>query len=183
MASPHCTNIHPLYHKQTADWTSHKKLCKEISESKERQFSNREIRAHQRMLSGFFQNNHISILRQVCAFCQERKVTKRDILLVVDFFGDAPALRGEFKIALSKRYFEGSRPDEPVWFPENLWKGVKDQYQRMTTGQLLTVCHYPDGSSGVSNVSLKSPSSGLPIMSDEERRVLRESLEKCFIGL
>lgn len=117
------------------------------------------------MLSGFLLNNYFNILLGAFSFCKEHNVTKHDILLEIDFFGDAPALRGDFNFGLVDGYIRGNRPSEPEWYPDNLWRGIRDKHKRMAADNMLTVCRYPDDSAGASNIGLRNPSTGLPMMS------------------
>jgi hypothetical protein len=38
------------------------------------------------------------------------------LVIEINFFWRRTALRDEFKVGLTSRYNEGSRPDEPDWF-------------------------------------------------------------------
>jgi hypothetical protein len=43
-------------------------------------------------------------------------IKKSELVVEMEFFDKAPALRGECKIGLTKNYLEGSRPNELDWF-------------------------------------------------------------------
>lgn len=61
-------------------------------------------------------------------------IDKQELVLELDFFateGSAPALREppEFKVGITKRYFEGDRPEEPDWF----YKGTEVYEKNVTS--------------------------------------------------
>jgi hypothetical protein len=102
---------------------------------------------------------------------------KKELVIVLNFYEDAPALRDEFKVGLTSRYLKGSRPDEPDCFFKGTsvyegnvgrWLlGANEHYGRMTSDRLLAFCRYGDGSSGVYKLSLMNPESGKELLSDE----------------
>jgi hypothetical protein len=58
----------------------------------------------------------VAIAREVNKKIQEYNVPQNELLLVIDFFEDAPALRNEFKVGLMFRFLDGSPlVDEPDW--------------------------------------------------------------------
>ncbi|CAB9497300.1 expressed unknown protein [Seminavis robusta] len=151
--------------RECQDWKKHKKQCK--METKAKTFTDREVDSHQQLLTGFLHKNYFRILLKAHAFCEEHGVGKQDILLEIDFYGDAPALRGEFSFDLVSGYIHDNRPNEKEWFPNDLWKGIKDKYRTMTPDPVLAVCHYPDDSGGAYRLGLKNQDTGLAMMSNE----------------
>jgi hypothetical protein len=64
----------------------------------------------------FLKLNSVAIAREVNKKIQEYNVPQNELLLVIDFFEDAPALRNEFKVGLMFRFLDGSPlVDEPDW--------------------------------------------------------------------
>jgi hypothetical protein len=159
---------------QVADWKSHKIMCKLATEGG---FSSSHAKAVESAVMSFVKTNYYSIVDECYKKCKEYNVPKKELVIEINFFGDAPALRDEFKVGLTSRYLEGSRPDEPDWFSKgtSVYKnnigrwlvGAKDHYDRMTSDRLLAFCVYGDGNSGVYKLSLMNPVTGKELLSDE----------------
>jgi hypothetical protein len=159
---------------QVADWKSHKIMCKLATEGG---FSSSHAKAVESAVMSFVKMNYYSIVDECYKKCKEYNVPKKELVIEINFFGDAPALRDEFKVGLTSRYLEGSRPDEPDWFSKgtSVYKsnigrwlvGAKDHYDRMTSDRLLAFCVYGDGNSGVYKLSLMNPGTGKELLSDE----------------
>jgi hypothetical protein len=159
---------------QVADWKSHKIMCKLATEGG---FSSSTMKAVESAVISFVKKNYYSIVDECYKKTQEYNVLKKELVIEINFYGDAPALRDEFKIGLTSRYLEGSRPDEPDWFykgtsvyKNNIGRwlvGAKDHYDRMTSDRLLAMCRYGDGSSGIYKLSLMNPETGKELLSDE----------------
>jgi hypothetical protein len=73
-------------------------------------------------------------------------------LLELDFYGDAPALRNEFKVWLVSGFLEleGSSVDAPNWFrtyadKKELALQLREQYQKLTSDDLFVVSRASDG--------------------------------------
>jgi hypothetical protein len=159
---------------QVADWKGHKILCK-LATTKG--ISGSEAKAHESAAVTFVQKNYFAIVEECYKKTQEYNVPKKELVIELSFYKDAPALRDEFKVGLTSRYLEGSRPDEPDWF----WKGTDvyednikgwlvgatDVYSRMTSDRLLAFCRFGDGSSGTYRVSLMNTITGKDFLSDE----------------
>jgi len=126
----------------------------------------------------FVENNYITILKEIVKVSSETGKGKGDLLLELDFFDScengraAPALQTppQFKIAESKGYFEGSRPNEPDWFYKSIdrkcyehnipmyVKSLADTYNRLTDVHLLVLVRPPGNEGvGVYRMQLQSP--------------------------
>jgi hypothetical protein len=93
-------------------------------------------------------------------------------LLEIDFCGDAPALRNEFKVWLTSGFFEGSSvADAPGWFrsqfsSQRTKRLLREEYQQVTSDDLLAVCRNSYGSLHIQR--LKFPAcGGYQLLSDE----------------
>jgi len=142
----------------------------------------------QQTIMGFINRNYYNILKEVIAVIDREKVDKKELVLELNFHaedGSAPALKDppEFKVGLTRRYLDGSRPDEPDWFykgdcvyEKNVagWRaGLEDHYKRMTSNHLLTTARYPSADSGVYRVQLTSEATGKHLFSDEALNAFR----------
>ena len=116
----------------------------------------------------FSQRNYAKIMKQFVKISNETGFNKSELFLEVDFMpnkfgnGIVPALQNppEFKVASTRDYLEGSRPNEPDWFfktsknkqERDLYqKGVhqiikilQDMYGRMTKNHILCLVRFPD---------------------------------------
>ena len=64
----------------------------------------------------FVTDNYFDIMKEVERITRDGTVDKKDLVLEIDFFavqGSAPALKDppEFKLGITHRYLEGTRPD------------------------------------------------------------------------
>jgi hypothetical protein len=115
---------------------------------------------------------------------REKKIDKQELVLELDLCvdeqGSAPAFRTphEFKVGITRRYLEGTRPDEPDWYGrgtgsvyqmniDNFLANAQDQYQRMTSDHLLVIARYPSGDSGIYRLRVVSETTGVGLWSDE----------------
>jgi hypothetical protein len=77
---------------------------------------------------------------------QEYNVLKKELLLEIDFYGDAPALRNEFTVWLTSGFLEGSSAaDAPDWFRTDLDKKtlarhLRFRYKDATSNHLQLLC-------------------------------------------
>jgi hypothetical protein len=112
------------------------------------------------LMLNFLQNmeNYYSILTEMHRLVQQG-IDKRELLLEMSFCPEngkcAPALRDppEFKVAQTRHYFEGSRPQEPNWFGKgrDCYEGcllpwlqdLKGHYQAITNDALLVIARSP----------------------------------------
>jgi hypothetical protein len=95
----------------------------------------------------FMESNHFDILKEVYKKTHEYNVPKKELLVEIDFYGDAPALRNEFKVWLTSGFFEGSSvADAPDWFRTNAHgKDVRELYEKATSDDFLVVCRASNG--------------------------------------
>lgn len=90
---------------QVADWKSHKKTCKAPS----RQTQSRSVvKTYQTTMKAFATSNYFGIAKENYEKTQEHNVPKKELFEEIDFYGDAPALRNEFKVRLTSSFLEGS---------------------------------------------------------------------------
>jgi phage FluMu protein Com len=89
---------------QVIDWKIHKKMCKVLGSGI---VSRSKFKTAQNTASAFLTSNYFEIAKEVYKKTKEFNVSKKELLLEVDFFGDAPALRNEFKVWLSSGFLEG----------------------------------------------------------------------------
>jgi hypothetical protein len=86
---------------QVADWKSHKKMCKAISTST---VSHSAQKTFHTTVWAFVESNYFNIVKEVYKKTQEFNVPKKELLVEIDFFGNAPALRNEFKVCLTSGF-------------------------------------------------------------------------------
>jgi hypothetical protein len=143
---------------QAADWKSHKIMCKEMASGNE---SRSTFKLESNIRSAFIESNYLEIAKEVYKKTQEYNVPKTELLVEIDFFRDAPALRNEFKVWLMSGFLEGSSvADAPGWFrtqseKETLALLLKEGYEKLRSDDLLAVCRAGDGN--VSTVHLNRP--------------------------
>ncbi|KAL7546963.1 hypothetical protein ACHAWF_010279 [Thalassiosira exigua] len=158
---------------QRADWKKHKPICKPVSSSavEANAFSENSV-------LNFCKSNYIAIMKEIVKVSEKTGKDKSDLALELDFAPPAngsslapPALKSppEFKIAESRGYFEGSRPNEPDWFYKDVDRGVynanmwallpvwKDTYERLEDRHLLGIVRSPSGDTGCYRISLQTP--------------------------
>jgi len=154
---------------QRADWKSHKPNCqlKSSSDAKANIFTETTV-------LNFCKANYCAIMKEIVKVSDETGNSKSDLLLELDFATPAsglapPSLKSppEFKIADSKGYFEGSRPNEPDWFYKNedrscyeanisnLMSSLKDTYERLADYHLLGFIRSPSGDMGCYRLTLE----------------------------
>jgi hypothetical protein len=90
---------------QVADWRSHKEWCKAQASRKE---SRSAVKTSQMTTNAFLTSNYFDIVKEVYKKSKEFKVPKEELLVEIDFYGDAPALRNEIKVWLTSGLLEGS---------------------------------------------------------------------------
>jgi hypothetical protein len=89
--------------------------------------------------------------------------------LEIDFYGDAPALRNEFKVWLTSDFLEGpSVADAPDWFRTNAQsKIMKESYEKVTSDDLLAVCRASNGMVTINCLCAPVPNTRYQLLSDE----------------
>jgi hypothetical protein len=81
---------------QVADWKKHKELCNEMGNTNSKSVFT--IKTSQATMWVFVESNYFDIVKEVYKKTQEYNVPKKELLVEIDFFRDAPALRNEFKV-------------------------------------------------------------------------------------
>jgi hypothetical protein len=153
---------------QAADWKSHKKMCKEMSN---------ESPAAQKTLHtamwAFVESNYFDIAKEVYKKTKEYNVTKKELLVEIDFCFDAPALRNEFKVWLTSDFFEESALEGgPGWFRAHankkaLSRSLRGEYERLTSDNLLAVCIPGSGRVTIETLRFLVDDASYPLLSDE----------------
>jgi hypothetical protein len=146
---------------QAADWQDHKESCKAFSAGGTGKISSQKV-SYSTMWT-FVESNYFAIAREVYKKTQEYNVPKKELLLEIDFCGDAPALRNEFKVGLTSRFWDGSSlVDEPDWFrtrdedaeKNNVIRWLKDNHECTTSDNLQAVCRSGDGQVSANRLGL-----------------------------
>jgi hypothetical protein len=133
---------------QIADWKIHKKVCNELGSCVE---SRSTLKTSQTAIGAFVGSNYFNVAKEVYKKTQEYNVPKKELLVELDFYGNAPALRNEFKVWLVSGFFEGSSvADAPDWFrmhceQKTLARYLREQYEHVTSDDLLVVCRASNG--------------------------------------
>jgi hypothetical protein len=147
---------------QVADWKRHKKMCNAISSST---VSNSTRKIFQTTIWAFVDSNYFDIATEVFKKTQEYNVPKKELLVEIDFHGDAPALQNEFKVWLTSEVLEGSSvADAPAWIRTQ--DGLRREYGRVTSDDLLVVCRAGNGQVNIPILNCKSKT-GCALLSDE----------------
>jgi hypothetical protein len=157
-------------HCQVADWKTHKKMCNKLNNGV---VSRSACMTSQTTLWAFIKSNYFDIAKEVYKKTQEYNVPKKELLVEIDFYGDAPALRNEFKVWLTSAFFEGtSVADAPDWFhtdtdKKTVARYVRRNYEQVTSDDLLTVCRAGNGMVTFQNLCFPVASTGCELLSDE----------------
>jgi hypothetical protein len=129
---------------QVADWKNHKKPCKAMSYGNK---SHSTFKTHNLAMWAFIESNYFDIAKEVYKKTQEYNVPKKELLLEIDFYGDASALRNEFKVWLTSSFLEGSTvADAPDYFRtaygenKTVAQDLREEYEEVTSNELLVVC-------------------------------------------
>jgi hypothetical protein len=148
---------------QVADWKSHKIMCKALDSGS---VSRSAFKTSQITTSAFLTSNYSDIKKEVYKKAQEFNVPKTKLLLEIDFYGDAPALRNEFKVWLTSSFLEGSSvADAPEWFRthaemKTLERKLREEYEKVTSDTILVLYRASNGMVSVSHL-------GCELVSDE----------------
>jgi hypothetical protein len=126
---------------QVADWKSHKKTYKILGRES---VIRSDCKTSNTTASAFIELNFFDIEKELYKKTQEFNVPKKELLLEIDFFGDAPALRNDFKVWLTSGFFEGSSVADALdWFrthTETLARLLRKEFEQVTSNDLLAVC-------------------------------------------
>jgi hypothetical protein len=156
---------------QVADWKRHKQTCEE--EGSEGKASRSNFKISQATACAFIKSNYFDIAKEVYKKTQTFNVTKKELLVEIDFFGDAPALRNEFKVWLTSGFLEGSSvADAPSWFrrladKKNLERFLREEHEQTKSKDLLVVCRASNGLVSMSHNNVTADETGYPLFSDE----------------
>jgi hypothetical protein len=149
---------------QVADWKIHKKMCKAISNSPGSHSAHKTFNT---TMWAFIMSNYFDIAREVYKKTQEFNVPKKKLMVEINFFEDAPALRNEFKVWLASGFFEGSSvTDAPDWIRTNA-KDIRGDYELVTSDDLLVVCRGGNGQVKVNALHFVTVKTGCELLSDE----------------
>jgi hypothetical protein len=155
---------------QVADWKIHKKLCEKFSSGV---VSRSAIKTSQTTISSFVESNYFGIAREVYKKTQEYSVPKKELLVEIDFYKDAPALRNKIQVFLLSDFFEGSAlVDAPEWFrtdanKKSIARCLREIYERVTSDDLLSVCCASNGIVTVQLLRFPGADAGSQLLSDE----------------
>jgi hypothetical protein len=151
---------------QIADWKYHKKTCKVISSGNA---SRSSIKTAHNTASAFIPSNYFDIAKEVYRKTQECNVPKTELLVEIDFYGDAPALRNEFKVWLTSDYSVA-----PDWFgigtcteKKTLERFLREGYETLTSDDLLVVCRAGNCMVSITRMFLPGAKTGCQLLSDE----------------
>jgi hypothetical protein len=155
---------------QVADWKIHKRTCKAISGGI---VSRSKLETSRSTVDAFIESNFFDIAKEIYKKTQEFNVSKKELILEIDFFGDAPALRNEFNVWLTSGFLEGSSvADVPDWFrtyvdKKTIARLLKRQHEEWTCADLFSVCHGSNGIVTVSRLRMPLTEAGYSYLSDE----------------
>jgi MYND finger len=157
---------------QVADWKNHRKFCGTAQ---------KPTKTSEQMVSAYLQKFYYEILKALYAATQERSVPKSQLILDLDFHprigheddSSSPALRGEFKVAVTKDYVDGK--DSPAWFANcdeaskrHFLTTINDQCKRDLITHVLVICrHAAGGGGGVFRVQLTNPTTMKSLFADD----------------
>jgi hypothetical protein len=155
---------------QVADWKSHKEECKALGSGS---VSCSAVKTSQNTTSAFLMSNYFDIAKEVYKKTKEYNVPKKELLLEVDFYGDAPALRNEFKVWLTSGFLEGSSvAGAPDWFricaeKKTLERFLTEEYEKVTSDDFLILCRASNRMASVSRQSRLGGETSYQLYSDE----------------
>jgi hypothetical protein len=122
----------------------------------------------------FVKSNHFDIAKEVYKKTQEYNVPSKELLVEIDFYGDAPALRNEIKVWLLSGFLEGSSvADAPGWFRKSAEKkktiarDLNKGYEQVTSDEVLAVFRTGDGMVTVLILDFPVANTGHQLLSDE----------------
>jgi hypothetical protein len=156
---------------QVADWKRHQEMCTALGSGS---VSRSALKASQNTVSSFITSNFFDIAKEVYKKTQELNVPKKELLVEIDFYGDAPALRNEFKVWLTSVLFEGSSvADAPDWFcilyseNKDVAQILREEYEKVTSDNLLALFRASNGQMGALLLSSPGAETGYLRFSDE----------------
>jgi hypothetical protein len=154
---------------QAADWKSHKKFCKLLATER-----SSLQKTYNTALWAFVQSNYFDIAKEVYKKTQEYNVPKKELFVDIDFYGDAPALRNEFKVWLTSDFLaESVLVDAPDWFhacsdKKAFARILREEYEQVTSENLLAVSRPSNGTTlKIQSLQFVVPDAPYPLLSDE----------------
>jgi hypothetical protein len=152
---------------QVADWKSHKRTCEAVGSGGK--ICRSALKTSHTTAMAFVTSNYFDIAKEVYKKSQELNVPKKELLVVIDFFGDAPALRNEFQVWLTSSFSEGSTvADAPGWLHEkNLAQFLKEEYEKVTSNDLLVLYRAGNDMVTVSRLNHRGDETGYRLFADE----------------
>jgi hypothetical protein len=145
-------------------------MCKELSSCV---VSRSEQKTSNTTMWAFVESNYFDIVKELYKKTQEYNVPKKELLVEIDFFGDAPALQNKIQVLLFSGFFEESAlVDEPECFRTNadkktLTRWLRDEYERVTSNDLLVACRTGNGMVTVQLLRLPVFNVDYQLLSDE----------------
>jgi hypothetical protein len=158
---------------QLADWKNHKEICKVVSSRFVSRSSRSAYKTSGLTMQAFIKSNYFDIIEEVYKKTHEYNVAKKEVLVEFDFFGDAPALRNEFKVWLTSDFLEGSSvADASGWFPthgekKDFARYLRDEYEQVTRDDLIVACQAGNGMKSVQRLNYPGTETGYSLFSDE----------------
>jgi hypothetical protein len=155
---------------QVTNWKKHKNVCDVVGSGS---VSRSALKTSHTTTSAFVSSNYFGIAKEVYKKTQEYNVPKKELVVEIDFFGDAPALRNEFKIWFTSGLLEGSSVvDAPGWLRthvemKTLEQVVREAYDKVTSNNLLVLCRASNGLVSVSRLDHLGAETGYHRFSDE----------------
>jgi hypothetical protein len=154
---------------QTADWKSHKKMCKQMANE-----SPSAMKVANTAMWTFIESNYFDIVKEIYKKTQQYNVSKTDLFVEIDFCKDAPALRNEFKVWLVSDFFEESSApvDALNWYrahadKKTLARSLRREYERLTSESFLAVCITSTGRVVIETLHFMMEEASYPLLSDE----------------
>jgi hypothetical protein len=97
---------------QIADWKKHKKSCNELGSCVE---SRSTLKTSRTAIGAFVRSNYVDVAKEVYKKTQEYNVPEKQLLLYIDFFGDAPALQNKFQVFVVVSFLRGIDRRRHTW--------------------------------------------------------------------
>jgi hypothetical protein len=132
---------------QAANWKNHKTMCNRLGGASELSRSVRKT--SQPFTLAFLKSNYFDIVREVYKKTQEYNVSKKELIVEIDFYGDAPALRNDFKVRLRSDFLHNrscSHAESKVM--------MDACYQKERGSDLVFVCKTSNGTLSIASLGL-----------------------------